>query len=633
MIQRLSLKLPWQTTVRSGQILAQFAASLGLALLFFTLWPTNQMWDDGAIVLKYMDNFARGAFYSYNIADGPIFGISGFLHGILAGMLAASHLFSPLDSLFASNFIGLALTAFFLFRILSHYLEDMRLATVAWLVVALSAPTFVANVKQGLETPLHVAVVLAYLLAFLSNRPRLMWFLAALVIISKLDSAPIVVVVSLAYLWLHWPRTRAQTKQLFANLLIAVAPLVVWVGFCLVVFGSPLPQSMLAKFEFHQNAAADRFGFLELFVRGQNRYTLVLAGLLVSGYIVLCLWRRRYSDILTNLIVGWAGLAYVAGYVFFNPLERMSWYYALPELLLRLQIVIIAAVVLAESGIPRRLELAISVAVLAAVAYFSWPMVNGTVRSTLNYITVIETERIGVGQWIHTHSDPSDTLLAGHGYIAQASGLYTIDYSGLNSRAATARQNNFGKLVSDFQPDWIAMHGLLDPTLQARYRYELRQSFYNVAASGFLPWRVYQRSDSQAVEVAGGIGAQLVSADGPVSVERGHVRLASGTKVQIQPPDGDQQYGWFTAGIPRSAAPLELTIKVYNPRGAKLETIRVDVPAAQPDAPLTGYTQELHLPLAADWTIDHLSITARDDHGDVATVQLLEPLFVTLPRM
>jgi hypothetical protein len=125
--------------------------------------------DDGGIVLRYMDNFAEGYFYTYNPSDGPVFGVSSFTHGILADFFAYTHLLSPLNSLFASNFISLVLTAFLVLRLLSYYLTDDRVIPFVWLAVMLTPAFFVINIKQGLETPLHLATLLLCFYLFLSN--------------------------------------------------------------------------------------------------------------------------------------------------------------------------------------------------------------------------------------------------------------------------------------------------------------------------------------------------------------------------------------------------------------------------------------------------------------------------------
>lgn len=122
----------------SLRLVIELLASLAFAILFFVWWPTRLIADDGGIVLRYMDNFAKGYFYTYNPSDGPVFGVSSFTHGILAGFFAYTHLLSPLNSLFASNFIGLVLTAFLVLRLLSYYLAAARVIPFVWLAVLLT---------------------------------------------------------------------------------------------------------------------------------------------------------------------------------------------------------------------------------------------------------------------------------------------------------------------------------------------------------------------------------------------------------------------------------------------------------------------------------------------------------------
>ena len=59
-----------------GRLALELVLSTGFAVVFFRLWPTNVITDDGGIALRYMDNFARGYFFSYNPSDGPVYGLS-----------------------------------------------------------------------------------------------------------------------------------------------------------------------------------------------------------------------------------------------------------------------------------------------------------------------------------------------------------------------------------------------------------------------------------------------------------------------------------------------------------------------------------------------------------------------------
>lgn len=189
--ERASRTGPRTRRSSSFRLVAELVLSVGFAALFFQLWPCDVIYDDGAIVLKYMDNFADGHFYAYNPSDGPMYGISGFIHGVLAGLFAWAHLFAPLHSLFASNFIGLVLVSFVSLRILAHFIRAPAMVYPAWLLLMVSAPHFVATVKQGLEVPLHLGIVLGCYYFFLKRRSKWLWLTCVLAMISKADALPV----------------------------------------------------------------------------------------------------------------------------------------------------------------------------------------------------------------------------------------------------------------------------------------------------------------------------------------------------------------------------------------------------------------------------------------------------------
>ncbi len=188
-ISSATYKIQWFTL--------EACASVVFATLFFLLWPTDLISDDGAIVLRYMDNFAKGYFYSYNPADGPVFGVSGFLHGIMAGSLAYTHLFSPMGSLMASNYIGLVFVSLVSFRLLSYYTSDYRIIFPLWLLLMLSSPNFIVSVESGSGDAIAYSdrFLLCFLL-FLNGNQKFDGSSFVLAIISKLDAIPIVLMLS-----------------------------------------------------------------------------------------------------------------------------------------------------------------------------------------------------------------------------------------------------------------------------------------------------------------------------------------------------------------------------------------------------------------------------------------------------
>lgn len=608
----------------------EILGALLFALLYFWLWPTRVLPDDAGIILKYMENFAQGYFYTYNIADGPVFGISSFLHGILAGFFAYTHLLSPTNSILASNFIGLVLTAFFLLRILERYITNPLVLVVGWLTILLTATNWMNSVVQGMETPLHVAVILFCFYCVQQNYRRLTWVAFALALLTKLDSAPIVVVLGLVFLWQNRGelRTVRGWMVLMRNaVLFCGVPLAIWLVFSYAVFGGPLPQSAYAKLYFHVHPTDHFFPYLQVLIdhRVGQLFMLLFLGLWVA-YALHALAGRGEQPLLV-LIFGAACFGYFALFYYYNPVERHPWYYAIPELLMRLQIVIVG-ILLLQYYWPRRAArtalLAGGVLLAAGGAY--------SLREAymhVHVLHVIEVERTAIGAWIREQSEPDDVLLAAHGHIAHQSGLHTVDFSGLNSPIVTAYARNLELIVRDLRPDWIAMQEIDEPWMR-EYGYVPKRSFYNVTTVGFPAWRVYHREESAPRTRLRAVGAEAIETDERVEPFLMVPVNAIGTDITITPEPGASQANAFTAGVMHKPVPMRVVARVADPAGELLAEATWEVPAAEWGGNIPGQpTTELWIELNPAWrvgTIDIAGTAVADD--EPLSFQIISPTFI-----
>jgi hypothetical protein len=508
------------------QNLANFyplSASLVLVTLFFLLWPSTLIHDDAAIILKYMENFSKGFFFRYNATDPPVFGISGFLHGLLCGFFSSLQLFSPLSSLFAGNFIGFFITAFLTLKIIQHYLPDSGWNYPLWLVTLFGAPHFVANIKTGMETPLHLAIILFCIWAYLKNKTKLVWLLGVFAIISKLDALPVVMVIWILYFIKLSCRKNMTFKSILTGFLrYGILPLVAWSLFTLWMFDGPFPQTAKTKWLYFSHPSA--FSYLRKFYHFSAAIFVML--FMLVYYALVWINKKRKQEALDTIIYAVVSAALVGLYTLYNPLEQHSWYYAIPEFLVMLQMAILTVVLSRHYGDKKKL---IWPFLFAGVFLFTAVNVYRQVHHTLKVFNTIERERIAAGNWLRTHSSPSDTLLAGHGHIAYHSHLYTIDYSGLNSKISTDLELDLDKLLSKTKPAFIALPGLLSGDYKMSNTYKLVKSFYNIAADGNHPaWRIYAKSPV-ACNNYHYIKKERIS--GANLYEKHNLILASGSKI------------------------------------------------------------------------------------------------------
>lgn len=604
--------------------------SLALTAAFFLLWPTDLVLDDAAFVLRYLDNFAAGHFYCFNPSDGPMFGVSSFLHGMLSGTLAWTRLLSPENSAFASNFLGLLLLCFFTLRLLNFHLRDAVLSALALLVVVAGCPHLVISLKQGLETPLHVAVAAGAILAVTTGRRRLTWLACALAILSKLDAAPLAAVVG-ALAWWQAARSgerHALRREARAMLAWFVAPVALWVVAAWLVFGSPLPQSAFAKIHYHYHPKDSWFPFLSGF---RDLAPLHAAGAFLLAVALGRFIEARRAPSLRFLAPLLAGVAVLVGYYFYNPGERMGWYYALPEFLLMLQIVLLAFMAL--PALRPWVRRGVAVLALAGLAALSLPVSARHARHMIWYLGTGEAERMALGEWVRERAAPGDTLLTAYGHVARSARLYTVDASGLNSRAATDRRLDFNRLVQDLHPQWFVKFELIYEDLQAPRGYELVRSAYNFSGIiGYPTYRVYRRTDADTLVTNTLIGKEHIESDGSVE-ERGGGRyvVCRGGRVRfaLQPRQGRPCA--VLTGIVRQDRPLDLTAEILDREGASLGQVAWRAEPRDMRDLAAGQTCEWRIPLPPRGRAASVVLTAAAPGAEGAVpVEFVEPVLLAV---
>jgi hypothetical protein len=441
--------------------------------------------DDSAIILKYLDNFARGCFYCYNLQDGPVFGVSGFAHGLLAGALAFAGV-RPEIALIISNLLGAVAFYAVCVLIFRKTYDSTTVAILATLLLFAASIYARETFMTGMETPLHAAIVFAAILAFLARSPSL-GILCAVAIISKLDAvAPVGIL-----LLLDLARSLDEPRSWFRGMALRfVLPLGAWCAFAFLVFGSPVPQTLVAKQFFHPKASGGWFPFLQgmIGLSDVSGQTIAACGL---GAIAIAVVRRRLS---ASAVLAVCAIATVIPYYFYNPGERMHWYYTLPELLALSSALAFPAALL--DALPsfrslRRVSFACAVCLAAGSSMARSVDSEQLLDWSRSYARLVETDRMAAGRALRAATPPGSTVYAGHGHIARESQRRVIDLSGLNSRFATDHELSLASMFASVPPAGIATHGLIAEDLQRRYRLELRESFYNVTSLGFEPFRVF----------------------------------------------------------------------------------------------------------------------------------------------
>ena len=468
--------------------------ALAAAATVYTTFPSIFV-DDTGFVIRYMNQAREGCFYCYNVSDGPVYGVSSFVYGILTIGLAALQVGSNESIIISLNFAGLCVLFYFLLLILRARISSNFVVISAAALVVLASTRFLFSATAGLETNVHLAIVFTGLYFFYIDKRKWMWFFFSLSVISKLDTVPLITALSLIHLLEN--RTEYFGKQWLRNwkigLLFAGVPIIAFVGITFLLFDGPLPQSAYAKLYHHSHPSDHWFPFLELMLDKGNRLALVAGSLLLALiHLVLVLSKKAFEAKDFSLLVGF--ICTMGLYYIYNPVERMTWYYAMPELLLYAQMAISSTVALRmlSKGDIRLLH-GSYVLMFAALSIAAVPLTMGEKDWMDRYLNAVEVERLEIGRFIAEFS-AGDTLVSAHGHFGANYKGYVLDLSGLNSKLVTDFERNADSLLSTFKPRYFINHASDEnASIALQNGYIPIQEWTAIEQYGYPKWVLYER--------------------------------------------------------------------------------------------------------------------------------------------
>ncbi|HLG33347.1 MAG TPA: hypothetical protein VI757_00580 [Bacteroidia bacterium] len=472
-----------------------FSVSVFLSAFVFRVW-NFPLFDDAGFVLRYLDNFAKGKFFAFNQNGGPVFGLSSFSQGIFNGILCWTHLLTPDKSILFTAFLGLALISFIILKTLQHHGMKNEMIVLSFIVILFGSKSFLNSMTTGMETPVHLAIVLAAVYFFITNNSRWMWIMLSASVISKLDAVPLAVMLGAVHLFDHRKAmlpVSLKNKMLRELLFFVLIPVGAWIVFATAIFGSPLPQSAYAKMFFHFHADDSWFPFLQYFVKDVFRKPLFIVFLILFSWHVRMVFISKYVVSVRSLAFGLSFFSTLVLYYFYNPIEQMIWYYAMPDLFLIAQLVISFALIVEHDVRPLFKPFIIYFSFIA-VALLLFYDTHGGRNWVKEYLRATETERIAVGKYLQSISTEQDTVIATHGHIARYTSAFVIDMTGLNSKLVTDYENDLVIVAAKMNPVAAVSHGTeyFIRTLDS-LGYSLLRSDYDINEYYWPAWRTFSR--------------------------------------------------------------------------------------------------------------------------------------------
>lgn len=524
----------------------------------YRIWP-HMFFDDAGFIMRYLDQVNKGFWFHYNAGEGPVFGISGFLHGLYCSVLVKLTGMSAERALHLSNLTGLFASVWFLAAIFRNLLGKPNLGYAATVIVVLFSKTFGDVLFTGMEMPLHVALILGSVYYFLAGKIDRFYLFSALSIISKLDAVPVIGILMLIHL-LHklkqTPNLPALIKLEYKKLAAYfVLPLGVWVLFAYEYFGSPFPQSAKAKMLYHSGANDSWFPFLEGFSNDIYKLPMLFLLLVFLGIHIYYAVKDNLAYLSKYFIFGWMYLGIMILYYFYNPNERMLWYYSLPDLLLVAQCTL-SSVWLAAKAKDWQAYFFPAFTILVWIIYLK-PDTDGGRNWMFSYLENLERERYEVGKYIAGEAGAADTLIAWHGLLARPFPGFVIDGTGLNSKVAVEYKLNRDSLIGAFNPRFGIHHA--NPEILFSFSkagYKIKGLFADVTLENWPAWVWWEKSASVAMPGS----VQLVPGDylskGKITRE-GNPMKTEGKEIYfdipVKPDSTCTFWGAFESRMPQTA--------------------------------------------------------------------------------
>lgn len=471
--------------------LPEFLLIIGITSFIFSIIP-HVLFDDAGFILRYLDNFRDGYFFRYNKTEPAVFGISGFIHGLFCGLLCFFKITTPEQALLVSNFTGFILSSIFLFKIFKLMVKEYYLAIILWLITLCGSKMFLSVSACGLETPLHLTFVLVAIYFLLASKNKWFFLFSAFMIISKLDAIPVVFVLIIFYLIKNKEGVLRSVKLFIIFFLIPLS-----IGECSIafIFGSPLPQSAFAKIYYHSHPSDHWFPFLQYFLEGTTQ--VILLGLFCAIMLLhmIEILAKRKSDLIIHCIFGFSFISIMAMYYFYNPVEKMMWYYAMPEIFMIIQ-VLYGIVYFSTNYLKGNPKQILQAGLIVSLTSLVGTDVFDGLRWLNKSVRIVENERIRMGEIIGGKSSMEDVLLSAHGFPSRYFKGWVLDGSGLNSKLVTRYKRNMDVIISYLHPDYIVNHATQgNVSVYNKHNYRITDIYRDITTSGSSSWIVLKKNN------------------------------------------------------------------------------------------------------------------------------------------
>lgn len=322
--------------LRLNEILTKHGAGsrlnilLFLCVLTFVITATSppQVTDDAYITYRYVQNIAGGEGFVYNRGERVLGTTTPLYTLLLAALTYALPRSDVIQLSLVVNAMSDALCTVILFELAFWITRSKWHSLIIALLFALF-PYRVAIARSGMETPFFVLMTLTSIYVYILERPCLSTAVAGLATLTRPEGGLLILLVLVLLLI-------SRKRPPYKESVVVLSLLLPWLLFSTWYFGSPVPNSVIAKARAY--VMISRLEFVPIMVRfwggapfcGSQTiprfvYSLINGIFLISLY-VLVLWRACKKRSRDSLFWGYPVL-FVLAFTCANPFV-MPWYLA-----------------------------------------------------------------------------------------------------------------------------------------------------------------------------------------------------------------------------------------------------------------------------------------------------------------
>lgn len=414
-------------------------------------WYTGFIFDDAYITFRYAENLAAGLGFVYNTGE-RVLGTTTPLFTLILASLRSLGL-PVVEAALGVSVLASATTAVILL-FWAHRLGFGRLSLLPALGYALFS-RLLPTEAGGMETAVFNLLLTAALYSRYRSRPSVAYALGALALLVRPEGGILLALLFAYDLFVY-------RRNLWRRCALAAVIVLPWVIFAWVYFGSPIPNSIPAKWALYSRVWAEPPLQNLIFVMGwHNPMGIALSVTTAIG--LWWLWRRRRFGILEA-----AWIVCLVVFLVTSGTKVFRWYisplYPIMVLLASASIFWLGERLQSKwlrdpSQFAAGVIIAAAMLLLAASNYPSFRFY----RLSSHELTTIHR---GVVEYLHHHAAAGAVLATEDiGEVGYYSNMYILDRAGLVSPQAilyNASGDYFG-LIREHRPEWLVISGW-DPT-------------------------------------------------------------------------------------------------------------------------------------------------------------------------